>query len=387
MRLFLSLIFAFLFAVQGALAAPPLKVGLFYGQQFQSCTITVVSGKLSLYSDNQNITVISAGEGCTFRFSQGSISILVNGKILSSGSSVTAKNTLGATYKIVPATSKTSSRVYEGELRAVKAPGRLQLINILPLEDYIPGVIEAEGGAKHELEYYKVQAIISRTYACSNLRRHEAEGYNVCDATHCQVYHGTSRHEPLTKVATKATEDVVIVDENIDLITAAFHSNCGGHTVNAEHVWSKPLSYCIGKPDTFCLVMPHSNWEKTISMGQWKDYLNSKRYPLTDSSYASALAFFPSEKQVYFVDSSFKIPTKIIRQDFKLQSAYFTVHQNGENVTFIGQGFGHGVGLCQEGAIRMARLGLTYKDIIHYYYTDVHLIPLRFLWFFKEDAH
>jgi stage II sporulation protein D len=62
------------------------------------------------------------------------------------------------------------------------------------------------------------------------------------------------------------------------------------------------------------------------------------------------------------------------------------VHQYGENVTFIGQGFGHGVGLCQEGAMRMATLGYSYSDIIHFYYKDVHLIPLRFIAFFKEDV-
>lgn len=347
----------------------------------------MISGSLQILVDGKVFRTIANGQSCTIQSNSGKLTVNVNGETSSGLSSITLKNTSNAVFKIQPVGLKNSSRTYEGTIKAVKAPGRLQLINIISLENYIPGVIEAEGGANHELEYYKVQAIISRTYACSNLRRHEAEGYNVCDATHCQVYHGMARHEPLAKQATEETYDVVIVDQNIDLITAAFHSNCGGHTNNAEDVWSKPLSYCVGKTDTFCLVMPHSNWEKTISSHQWKDYLQSKRYPLTDSTYASALSYFPSEKQVFFVDSSFKIPTKIIRQDFKLKSSFFTVHQNGEDVTFIGQGFGHGVGLCQEGAIRMARLGYTYKEIIHFYYTDIHLIPLRFLWFFKEDPH
>lgn len=369
------------------IAAQPLKVGLFYGQEFQRATITLVKGSIDVYIDQKLSVQISAGESFELSYA-GSQLRLIKGANASNGDNIISLvSSDQAQFKIQPAGLKANGRLYQGNISAVKAPGRLQLINVLHLESYIPGVIEAEGGANHELEYYKVQAIISRTYAVSNLRRHEAEGYNVCDATHCQVYHGMSRHEPLTNKATRETEDVVIVDQNIDLITAAFHSNCGGHTNNAEDVWSKPLSYCVGRPDTFCLVMPHSNWEKSIPTSQWLAYLEKKRYPETDTALSSALAFFPSQKQVYFVDSTFKIPTKVIRSDFKLKSSYFTVHQMGENITFIGQGFGHGVGLCQEGAIRMAQLGYSHQDIIHYYYKDVHLIPLRFRWFFKEDVY
>ncbi|MEN9347777.1 MAG: hypothetical protein RLZZ77_1288, partial [Bacteroidota bacterium] len=253
----------------------------------------------------------------------------------------------------------------------------------IDVENYVPGVIEAEGGGDHEIEYYKVQAIISRTYALNNLRRHEAEGFSVCDGTHCQVYHGRPRHEPLARQATEATEDIVIVDDNIDLITAAFHSNCGGHTVNAEDVWSKPLSYCVARPDSFCTMMPHSHWEKSMPSTQWYEYIQSKKNPVTDST--GAIAYVPNKRSLYLVDSSFVIPTRTIRQDLKLRSAYFTVHDQGEQVKLMGQGFGHGVGLCQEGAMRMAVLGYTYKDIIHYYYKGVHLVPRRLIWFFKED--
>jgi stage II sporulation protein D len=131
--------------------------------------------------------------------------------------------------------------------------------------------------------------------------------------------------------------------------------------------------------------MPNSNWEKTVSAASWKSYIRSKSQSKEDSLLAGTTSFFPSNRQYYFADSSLQIPNKVIRHDFKLKSAYFTVHQDEDKVTFIGQGFGHGVGLCQEGAIRMARLGFKFDDIIHFYYKDVHLVPLRFIWFFKEN--
>jgi stage II sporulation protein D len=73
-----------------------------------------------------------------------------------------------------------------------------------------------------------------------------------------------------------------------------------------------------------------------------------------------------------------------MRTDLKLRSTQFDLTMKPTEVIFMGKGFGHGVGLCQEGAMRMASLGFSYKDIIHYYYTDVHLIQRRMLWFFRE---
>ena len=114
------------------------------------------------------------------------------------------------------------------------------------------------------------------------------------------------------------------------------------------------------------------------------DYLNTKRYPLTDNPTEQELSFYPSQKIKFYADSSVKIPMKTIREDFKLRSAFFNVQSVGDSVIFMGQGFGHGVGLCQEGAMRMARLGNGYENIIHFYYSDVHLIPRDMVWFYRE---
>jgi stage II sporulation protein D len=365
-------------------AGDPLLIGILQQTNCSRADVRVISGAFSILDGDirlcnalpgQLITVSNTGNGAT--------------SVESGERSWSCQNAINfrgiGEFSVTPGGQKASGRIYSGELIIRPVSGLLSLINRVELEAYVPGVIEAEAGDGRSLEYYKVQAIISRTYALNNTRRHLAEGYNLCDGTHCQVYHGRPRFVHAGVEATAATRDVVIVDDEINLITAAFHSNCGGHTVNAEHVWSKPLSYCVGRPDTFCLVMPHSNWEKSIPLHQWTNYLQSKRYPLSDSLTTSALAYFPAEKEVFFVDQSFHIPLRTIRSDLKLRSAFFTVHQEGESVTFIGQGFGHGVGLCQEGAMRMAELGYSYQDIIHYYYHNVHLVPKRFLWFFRED--
>jgi stage II sporulation protein D len=182
--------------------------------------------------------------------------------------------------------------------------------------------------------------------------------------------------------AAEQTKSLVIVDDNANLITAAFHSNCGGRTNNSENVWSRPLSYCRAVEDTFCMKMPNSNWEKRIPLQEWTRYLESKKIESTDSA---NYAYFPGEKEVYYREGNTKVPLVTMRKDLKLKSTYFSAHQDGNDIVLIGQGFGHGVGLCQEGAIRMAQLGYGFEDIIHFYYTQVKIIPYQYIAFFKLE--
>jgi stage II sporulation protein D len=74
-----------------------------------------------------------------------------------------------------------------------------------------------------------------------------------------------------------------------------------------------------------------------------------------------------------------------MRKDLKLKSTYFSAYQEGDEMVLVGQGFGHGVGLCQEGAIRQAQLGVNFEDIIHFYYYNVKIIPYQYIAFFKFE--
>lgn len=360
----------------------PIVVGLFYGADHVRATVTVQKGGYDIYGDGIALAQIQLKESADITASGNVVNVFFKGKNYTGYSKIEFIQNTPAEFGITPAGHKSNSRLYKENLLVLAYSGRLQMSNQINVEDYVAGVIEAESGSGSELEYYKVQAIISRTYALNNMRRHTGEGFNVCDATHCQVYHGKPRSEKKADIAAQLTKDLVIVDHNIELITAAFHSNCGGHTINAEDVWSKPLNYLVGCQDTFCLKMPHSNWEKTFHSDKWNNYLQSQR---KNSVELATLNESIGPRNTYFaIDSTYAIPRKAIREDFKLRSTYFTVAQDGENVQFFGQGFGHGVGLCQEGAMRMAQLNRRYDEIIHFYYKDVHIIPRYMIWFFRD---
>lgn len=290
-------------------------------------------------------------------------------------------------FRLRPVSPKKEEHRYQDNLIVKLVNGKMRFINEVNIEKYVAGVVESEGGSKKPEEYYKVQAIISRTYMLANKRRHIFEGYHVCDKVHCQVYHGMSRFEPKIPIAAWETKGSVIVDSEINLITAAFHSNCGGQTMDAEKVWSKPLPYLKSRRDSFCLQQPHSNWERSISRTDWLEYLNKKHRVSTDSleEQQELVSYFPLEKEQYFQAGELSIPLKEIRYDWKLRSAFFNVHQDADSVRFTGQGFGHGVGLCQEGAMKMAELGFSYNEILHFYYKDVHIIQLSVIDFFRDE--
>ena len=184
------------------------------------------------------------------------------------------------------------------------------------------------------------------------------------------------------------TRDLVVVDADIHLIHATFHSNCGGETMNAEDVWSKSEPYLVSTMDTFCLHSPHASWEKSIPRAKWLSYL-SKTYGVnTDDSniVASVTDHVPECRELYLSNISPEVPLAEVRREFDLRSAYFSIHPDGDMVVLEGRGFGHGVGLCQEGAMRMARDGFNYSDILHYYFANVHLVKLQNLDFFRDDG-
>jgi stage II sporulation protein D len=244
---------------------------------------------------------------------------------------------------------------------------------------YIAGVVEAESGTSQNLEYYKVQSVICRTYALANKTRHAQSGYHLCDAVHCQVYHGMAEINPDITSATMETSDVVVVDQDINLITTAFHSNCGGQTINSEDVWSKSVPYLKAVTDTFCLDMRNSTWTKNIKTANWMGFLRKKG--ITHQS-DSLRKFAFSHHRTHFAP---QIHLKDIRSAFQLKSTYFQASEQNGSMNFKGRGYGHGVGLCQEGAMKMSTLGYDYIEILHFYFTDIHVVPLSNFHLFKEE--
>jgi len=288
-------------------------------------------------------------------------------------------------FKVKSINPVRKSHVFTDNLSISIENGLLRLINDSKLDNYIAGVSEAEAGSRSTPEFYKVQSILARTYALSHMNKHQAEGFNLCDQTHCQAFFGRTSEADILQ-AVVATKGKVVVDENMNLIDAAFHSNSGGQTANSEDVWGKPMSYLKSIKDTFSLKMPNAKWQRKISSADWLSYLKIKHnYPVEDSNARwLALHFKQDFRKANLEYNNIKIPLKNVRNDFQLKSTFFSLDTMGDTLVFSGRGFGHGIGMCQEGAMRMTKLGYNYKEVLSFYYKNVHLIDLKDLNFFRE---
>ncbi len=263
---------------------------------------------------------------------------------------------------------KLKHRTYEGNLLvSVNRNGKLLLINDVEFETYIAGVVQSEiYGDKSDI--FRVQAIISRTWALKNIRKHASEGYNFCDQVHCQAYLNRCVR-PDIMLGTMQSSGMTIVDENGQLIETPFHANSGGETANSEDVWRSAVPYLRSVPDTFSYHMKQSEWVKVITEDKWLNYFASKhKIDTTNDSIRNELLSFSQSTRKKRICG---IPLTRIRNDFQLRSTFFSVlyDSSSHRITLSGHGFGHGVGLSQEGTIRMVNLGISYDSIIRHYYS------------------
>lgn len=312
------------------------------------------------------------------------IEIYADGSLLGVFDSLNFKMPLNHLIEIKPLSPRIRSKNISGPIRVKVQGDRIVTVNTVSLEDYLAGVIRAEGGMYKPLEYYKAQAVISRTYVLSHQHRHVEDGFHLCDNVHCQVYFGVV-NVPEIQLACLSTQDEIIIDKNYNLITASFYSNSGGETVNSEDVWVKPLPYLRAKEDSFSIHQPNYKWTKTYKKEEWYKILkNDFNVPISDTFDFSLLKHTPEERVLYLGDSSLNISLKELRYALRLRSTNFQVFEKGEEVILKGKGFGHGVGLAQEGAMNMAQQGYSYSTILHFYYQDIFLIKKNALAILKD---
>jgi stage II sporulation protein D len=241
--------------------------------------------------------------------------------------------------------------------------------------------MESEAGYGHHIEYYKAQSVISRTYALHNLRKHESEGFNLCDQVHCQAYKGSKKFEPNLMLAAEQTTGIVIVDDSLKFITATYHSNCGGQTASSEQVWNKALPYLRSVKDPFCSSQPNAFWKREISKNEWINYLAKNKFPIHDSlCISNCTTFTQNYRNTYLSSCNRSLHLRTIRESLNLKSTYFSIEPLNDNTLVLkGRGFGHGVGLCQEGAMKMAVLGYDYKAILKHYFTGIYVLDIQSL--------
>jgi stage II sporulation protein D len=358
--------------------AQQLRIGIFRDNNLQRISLSYNDGSYSVIADTNDFGSILPNEFIEVTFvKKGSVSLKKGTQELGTFSRISViQNYPGISMVVVPKSPILKQRKYKDDFELTAGSKGITLINVVDMDNYLSGVVESEGGTGRQLEYYKVQAVISRTYALKYLGKHKKEGFDLCDRTHCQAYFSMLRYTPEIDSAVHATHDMVMESHDGQLIDAYFHANCGGQTSEPHWVWNQEIDYLTTFKDTFCIYTSQATWVKRIPQKDWVDFLVLKyNYPIYDSLCASmACKFDQSERKVFYLHPMFGIPLRDIRDHFDLKSTFFSCYPEGEDIVLKGRGFGHGVGLCQEGAMKMAKLGYTHDQIVRYYFPMVQLV-------------
>jgi stage II sporulation protein D len=261
---------------------------------------------------------------------------------------------------------------YTEKLLISSYQGKLTIVNKLTKENYVVGVLRGEIGFDKPFNSYLVMAILAQTYAEGYNSRHRSEGFNLCDQTHCQVFKGYFDYKPYHDAA-YLSKNKIILDANRNIIEGLFHSNCGGITQKSGDVWKNNLNYCVSVIDSFCINERNSKWSKTFSL---YDFYLKLNLPYEEDSakhfdYCNNIVSINDNRQKEITINNRKINTVFMRAQLNLKSDWFDVKCQNDSIVINGRGFGHGVGLCQEGCIAMAKQGCNEEEIINFYFKDV----------------
>lgn len=328
-----------------------------------------------------------------------------------------------------------SARLYGGSLRLQpNAHGEFTLVNIVPLETYLRGVVPYEIGANAPPQAVAAQTIIARTYALRNLRRFAVDDYQLCATVHCQVYKGLNDANPTSDRAIAQTAGLVLTYEN-ELIDALYSSTTGGVTAGFEDAWNGsqrpylqpvvdapvPLWNLVEQPldneqafRQFLRLNRGFNeaerkgvfrWSKTRSIADLnkdlRKYLTKTRHPLADfntiksmqiqkrsrSGRILALTIETDQGKLQLHKNEIRSALEPPRSTLFYLKPIYNDAKKLDGYAFIGGGFGHGVGLSQYGSYNLAKLGWSAEQILAFYYPQTQIKPLdETIVFWREDS-
>jgi stage II sporulation protein D len=286
-----------------------------------------------------------------------------DGRLLVDGSEVGEALTLGTSEG-----ASFDGVAYDGALRLVAQGDRLLVVNVLDLERYLRGVVPAEMQGSWPLEALKAQAVAARTYTLERLTPERP--YDICATTDCQVYRGRALEHPAANEAIRATDGLVLTYGGV-LARTYYHSDAGGHTASAFEVWGESLPYLPGVPDV-PNSSPHGSWSARIDVGLASVLLERagvgigtlQRLVVLETSGSGrvvAAELIGSGGRVR-LDGS-RLRTQL--RSWGLRSTRFSM--TGD-LSVRGQGWGHGVGMSQYGALAQAQAGRSFAEILDSYY-------------------
>jgi stage II sporulation protein D len=265
-------------------------------------------------------------------------------------------------------------RNYRGRVDIYPVNGALSAINVVELEDYVQGVIKDEIPPAWPAEAAKAMAVIARTYAVYQMEQQAGSLFHVRATTASQMYGGATGEDPRTTWAVQATRGQVLTFGGRP-ISAFYHSCSGGATEDAVDIFGPSFDMIVGTEDPFSGACPHALWVQRLTANQIEADLKRAGYPVGRVTGFQELVRSRTGRilqiAVQHTKGTLVLEGRRFREAFGnevIRSMDLEVSTDAAGFTFVGRGWGHGVGLSQWGAKEMADLAYNYRDILKFYY-------------------
>jgi len=290
--------------------------------------------------------------------------------------------TLDAHDLKTPFRSENGVTIQRGTAAGVRVPypievttrsGTLLIVTRIPMEDYVAGVLAGESAGFRSDKSMKAMAVAARTYAVHFIHRHESEGFDFCDSTHCQDLRISALTTPLRNAA-GATRDEVIIYRG-EPIAAYYHQSCGGVTEGRA-------PYLIQMKDEFCVSKGREPWKSELTFFDLQsalavhDLREIEVIERTGSGRVNRLRISGLETRIMDAEPFRLAVGRVLGWD-RIRSDLYEIRRSADRFVFEGYGSGHGLGLCQAGAAVMGEQGHTYKEILSYYFPGTTIARTR----------
>jgi stage II sporulation protein D len=266
-------------------------------------------------------------------------------------------------------------RWYRGRTLVVPSGRGVTAVNYVNLEHYLYSVLGSEMSANWPQEALKAQAVAARSFALYKRATSGNGVYDVGDTTTWQVYKGLETEAQSTHLAVDATAGQVMTYGG-EIILAVFHSSSGGHTENVEDIWKQPLPYLRGVDD-YDMGAPVYEWTKSLSRGQLSSLIAGVGNVISMTPERTTPQGRIITMMVKGDRGTRRISGNDLRSALGLRSTLFVVNPTGNGFQINGRGFGHGLGMSQWGAYKLAERGVNYQQILVHYYQNATLARIQ----------
>lgn len=273
-----------------------------------------------------------------------------------------------------------NGREYGGEFELVRTGQGLAVVNELPLEDYLVGVLRAEASDRWPMEALRAQAIVARSYAAYQRMLNAAKPYHIIASTAHQQFAGRVPASSPSWSAVRETTGQVLRWEG-DLFPAFYHTESGGWTEDPRTVFAaRNMPALKAVRCEFSTGGPHYYWNLDVKLADLTETLRRNDLAVGSVTAIEISERTPSLRAAWVTVHGTRSSARIRGNDFRrmlgydtFKSTLFAVALDGDSARFAGRGYGHGVGLCQYGAKGMAEQGYQAKQILEQYYPGTTL--------------